>query len=49
MDESETHMSHIDLQPGFDFQRAGKDVLDIEREGLAQLDQYINDDFVKAC
>lgn len=42
-------MSHIDLQPGFDFQQAGKEVLEIEREGLAQLDQYINGDFVKAC
>ena len=42
-------MSHLDLQPGFDFQQAGKEVLEIEREGLAQLDQYINDDFVKAC
>jgi len=49
LDESETHMSHLDLQPGFDFQQAGKEVLEIEREGLAQLDQYINDDFVKAC
>ena len=35
-------MSQIELQPGFDFQKAGKDVLEIEREGLAQLDQYIN-------
>jgi arabinose-5-phosphate isomerase len=38
-------MSQIDLQPGFDFQKAGKEVLEIEREGLAQLDQYINEDF----
>ena len=37
-------MSQIDLQPGFDFQQAGKEVLAIEREGLAQLDQYINED-----
>ena len=29
----------------FDFQQAGKTVLRIEREGLEQLDQYINDDF----
>ena len=42
-------MSQIDLQPGFDFQKAGKEVLEIEREGLAQLDQYINDDFSRAC
>ncbi|MBJ3814865.1 arabinose-5-phosphate isomerase KdsD [Shimwellia pseudoproteus] len=42
-------MSHVELQPGFDFQQAGKDVLRIEREGLAQLDQYINDDFSHAC
>ncbi|KAB8306796.1 arabinose-5-phosphate isomerase KdsD [Erwinia endophytica] len=33
----------------FDFQQAGKDVLDIERQGLEQLDQYINDDFTEAC
>ncbi|MDT3413946.1 arabinose-5-phosphate isomerase KdsD [Kosakonia cowanii] len=42
-------MSQIDLQPGFDFQQAGKEVLAIEREGLAQLDQYINEDFTRAC
>ncbi|UYU32361.1 arabinose-5-phosphate isomerase KdsD [Siccibacter colletis] len=42
-------MSQIDLPPGFDFQQAGKDVLEIEREGLAQLDRYINDDFTQAC
>ena len=42
-------MSHIDLQPGFDFQQAGRDVLQIEREGLAQLDQYIIQDFAQAC
>jgi len=42
-------MSQIELQPGFDFQKAGKDVLEIEREGLAQLDQYINQDFTLAC
>ncbi|WP_261760960.1 hypothetical protein, partial [Salmonella enterica] len=27
-------MSHLALQPGFDFQQAGKEVLEIEREGL---------------
>lgn len=42
-------MSQIDLPPGFDFQQAGKEVLEIEREGLAQLDQYINNDFTHAC
>lgn len=42
-------MSHIELQPDFDFQKAGKAVLEIEREGLAQLDQYINQDFTLAC
>jgi len=42
-------MSQIELQPDFDFQKAGKKVLEIEREGLAQLDQYINQDFSLAC
>jgi arabinose-5-phosphate isomerase len=42
-------MSNIRLQPDFDFQQAGKEVLEIEREGLAQLDQYINADFTRAC
>ncbi len=42
-------MSNIQLQPGFDFQQAGKEVLQIERDGLAQLDQYINADFTRAC
>lgn len=42
-------MSHLDLQPGFDFQRVGKQVLQTEREGLAQLDQYINEYFTKSC
>ncbi len=36
-------------QAEFDFQQAGKKVLRIEREGLEQLDQYINDDFSRAC
>ena len=35
--------------PGFDFQQAGIDVLTIERQGLEQLDQYINVDFTQAC
>lgn len=43
-------MSSIQLQPGFDFQQADTEVLKIEREGLAQLDQYINNaDFTQAC
>ncbi|MBK4715335.1 MULTISPECIES: arabinose-5-phosphate isomerase KdsD [Tenebrionibacter/Tenebrionicola group] len=42
-------MSHIEIPSGFDFQLAGKEVLDIEREGLAQLDRYINEDFARAC
>lgn len=42
-------MSHIKLSPEFDFQLAGKEVLNIERKGLAQLDQYINEDFSHAC
>jgi len=37
------------LEPGFDFQQAGKEVLHIERQGLEQLDQYINEDFTCAC
>lgn len=37
-------MSQIDLPTDFDFQQAGRQVLEIEREGLAQLDQYINED-----
>lgn len=42
-------MSHVELQPGFDFQQAGKEVLAIERECLAELDQYINQNFTLAC
>jgi arabinose-5-phosphate isomerase len=42
-------MAPGNLEPGFDFQQAGKDVLNIERQGLEQLDQYINDDFTQAC
>ncbi|HDS4100135.1 TPA: arabinose-5-phosphate isomerase KdsD [Proteus mirabilis] len=34
---------------GFDFQQAGKKVLQIEQEGLAELAQYINNDFSLAC
>ncbi|WJV54269.1 arabinose-5-phosphate isomerase KdsD [Prodigiosinella aquatilis] len=42
-------MLHYELQPGFDFQKAGKQVLNIERESLAQLGQYIDDNFSRAC
>lgn len=42
-------MSQIDLQPAFDFQLAGREVLEIERGSLAELDQYINQDFTRAC
>ncbi|AXF78279.1 arabinose-5-phosphate isomerase KdsD [Erwinia tracheiphila] len=33
----------------FDFQQAGKEVLYTERQGLEQLDQYINADFTETC
>ena len=42
-------MTHIIPEPGFDFRQAGKEVLHIERQGLEQLDQYINEDFARAC
>jgi len=42
-------MANFELQPGFNFEQAGKTVLQIERAGLAQLDQYINHDFTRAC
>ncbi|MFD1804446.1 arabinose-5-phosphate isomerase KdsD [Mixta tenebrionis] len=42
-------MSHLVPEPGFDFQQAGKEVLHIERQGLEQLDRYINEDFTRAC
>ncbi|NIF22640.1 MULTISPECIES: arabinose-5-phosphate isomerase KdsD [Pantoea] len=42
-------MTNHPLSPDFDFQHAGKTVLRIEREGLEQLDQYINEDFTAAC
>ncbi|PHM34891.1 arabinose-5-phosphate isomerase [Xenorhabdus szentirmaii] len=35
--------------PKIDFQQAGKTVLHIELEGLTSLEQYINDDFSRAC
>ncbi|VFP78975.1 Arabinose 5-phosphate isomerase KdsD [Candidatus Erwinia haradaeae] len=33
----------------FNFQKVGKEVLQIEREGLDQLDQYINENFTDTC
>ncbi|MFC6378297.1 arabinose-5-phosphate isomerase KdsD [Tatumella terrea] len=42
-------MSEQPTSSGFDFRKAGKNVLRIEREGLEQLDQYINEDFSRAC
>ncbi|GAA0503071.1 arabinose-5-phosphate isomerase KdsD [Tatumella terrea] len=42
-------MSEQPTSSGFDFRKAGKNVLRIEREGLEQLDQYINEDFSSAC
>lgn len=42
-------MATSNIEPGFDFIQAGKEVLNIERQGLEQLDQYINDDFTQAC
>ncbi|CDH20423.1 arabinose-5-phosphate isomerase KdsD [Xenorhabdus bovienii] len=32
-----------------DFQQAGKKVLQVELDGLAELEQYINEDFSRAC
>ena len=42
-------MSNVEQQPDFDFQQAGRHVLSIERDGLAHLDQYIDDNFSRAC
>ena len=42
-------MANIEQKTGFDFQQAGKQVLTIEREGLAHLDQYIDGNFTLAC
>ncbi len=39
----------VQKMTGFDFQQTGKKVLQIEQEGLAELAQYINDDFSLAC
>jgi arabinose-5-phosphate isomerase len=42
-------MTNVELQPGFDFQQAGKQVLGIERQAIEQLEQYVNEDFTHAC
>ncbi|WP_194207099.1 arabinose-5-phosphate isomerase KdsD [Superficieibacter sp. 1612_C1] len=42
-------MSQLALPPGFDFQQVGKEVLEIEREALTELDRFINQDFSRAC
>ncbi|WP_294911589.1 arabinose-5-phosphate isomerase KdsD [Tatumella sp. UBA2305] len=42
-------MSDQSTLTGFDFKEAGRKVLRIEREGLAQLEQYINENFTRAC
>ncbi len=46
-------MSHFDLRQDLrqeiNFQKTGLQVLQIERDGLAQLGQYINHDFARAC
>jgi len=42
-------MGNFEPERGFDYQSAGKAVLKTECEGLEQLDQYINDDFTRAC
>ncbi|WP_457913845.1 arabinose-5-phosphate isomerase KdsD [Candidatus Gillettellia adelgis] len=42
-------MLRFQLTPGFDFQKVGKEVVQIEREGLAQLNYYIDTGFSNAC
>ena len=42
-------MANDTLASDFDFQAVGREVLKTEREGLEQLDQYINGDFTRAC
>ena len=42
-------MANFTFASDFDFQAVGRDVLKTEREGLEQLDQYINGDFTRAC
>lgn len=42
-------MSNVEQKLDFDFQQAGKQVLAIERDGLAHLDNYIDEHFTRAC
>lgn len=42
-------MSSFQLQPKFDFQQAGKEVIRIECEGLSHLDRCIDAHFTNAC
>ncbi|MFB6421767.1 MAG: arabinose-5-phosphate isomerase KdsD [Candidatus Malihini olakiniferum] len=42
-------MFNAQKQPDFDFQKVGRRVLAIERDGLAYLDQHINENFSRAC
>jgi len=42
-------MANVNFASDFDFQAVGRDVLKTEREGLEQVDQYINGDFTRAC
>lgn len=42
-------MSHNEFAPSHHFIRSGQEVLRIEREGLEQLGQFINQDFALAC
>lgn len=47
---SQDHQTQISSQKNrFDFQAAGRQVLSIERDSLAQLDRYIDDNFSRAC
>jgi len=42
-------MANDILASDFDFQAVGREVLKTEREGVEQLDQFINGDFTRAC
>ncbi|WP_367680322.1 arabinose-5-phosphate isomerase KdsD [Candidatus Fukatsuia anoeciicola] len=42
-------MSNIELLRTIHFQQSGKRVLEVELNALAQLNQYINEDFSRAC
>ncbi|MGL4679156.1 MAG: SIS domain-containing protein, partial [Plesiomonas shigelloides] len=39
----------IIMPNAFDFQHWGRHVVATERDSIAQLEQYINDDFARAC